>query len=167
MLRRSHRPTRNFSISGGLNWTHSEFKSYPNAAFLIPQPASAGGGNNPVPGSAAGNELPYAPKFTANIGLRYQIPLPSGHVELGSNYAYNDGWFAGPDNILRQSSYSLFNAQANWQISDNGPTIGVWVKNLFKERYYTFLSAGNNPGGYDQGIRGAPRTYGVKLGYEF
>ncbi len=160
-------PSQNLSISGGFAVSKSEFKSYPNAQFLVPLPISAGGGNDPIPGSAAGNELPYAPDFSGNIGFNYKVPLASGEINASANYAYSSGFFAGPDNILKQPSYGLLNAQLSWQTSDTGPTLGIFAKNITKEKYYTFLSAGNNPGGYNQGVRGAPRTYGVSLSYEF
>ncbi|GAA5063205.1 TonB-dependent receptor [Erythrobacter westpacificensis] len=160
-------PTRLFSINGGLNYSSSEFKEYPNAQFLVPQTEAQGGGNAVVLGSAVGNELPYAPEWTANLGANLEVPLDTGHLDFALNYHYNDGWFAGPDNILEQPSYHLVNGSIGWQIGDTGPNVGLWVRNLLEEEYYTFLSAGNNPGGYNQGIRGAPRTYGITLGYEF
>lgn len=160
-------PDKNLSITGGFAAMKSKFQSYPNAQYLVPLPVSAGGGNDPVPGSAAGNELPYAPDFTGNIGINYTVPLASGEVNASANYSYSGSFFAGPDNILKQPSYGLLNSQISWKTSDTGPTIGIFAKNITKEKYYTYLSAGNNPGGYNQGIRGAPRTYGVSLGYKF
>ena len=161
------RPNRMVSITGGLNWSHSEFTEYPAAQFLVPQTAEQGGGNAVVVGSAVGNELPYAPEWTANLGFNLELPLPTGYADLALNYHFNDGWFSGPDNILRQPSYHLVNASLGWQMGDEGPKLSVWAKNILKQEYYNFLSAGNNPGGYNQGIRGAPRTYGVTLGYDF
>ncbi|WP_339706394.1 TonB-dependent receptor [uncultured Sphingosinicella sp.] len=155
------------NLSAGLNWTHSKFKSYPNAIFLVPQPVSAGGGNAPVSGSARGNELPYAPDLSISASVDYSVPVGDGEARFNLNYSYNDGWFAGPDNILRQPSYHLMNGQINYTLPGGAVTVGAWAKNIFKEKYYVFLSAGNNPGGYDEGLVGAPRTYGVSLGYKF
>ncbi|HKQ80590.1 MAG TPA: TonB-dependent receptor, partial [Steroidobacteraceae bacterium] len=157
----------NLSIFAGATLMHSEFRSYDAAAFLVPQPVSAGGGINATLGSAKGNKLPYTPDFTFNVGSSYTAPLAKGEININLNYSYSDKWFAGPDNILAQPSYGLLDAGATYTLPGGNVSLGVWARNLTDEKYYVSLGAQANPGGGAQGAVGAPRTYGVKAGYKF
>jgi iron complex outermembrane receptor protein len=155
------------TLTAGANLMHSEFKSFPQAQFLIPQPASAGGGTLGVVGSAKGNELPYAPNSTFNVGADYSARLGNGKADLNINYGYTGRWFSGPDNLLKQDSYGLLNATASYTLPGDRIELGVWAHNLTDEKYYLFLAAAANPGGVEEGVVGAPRTYGISLGYKF
>ncbi|HKQ84818.1 MAG TPA: TonB-dependent receptor [Steroidobacteraceae bacterium] len=157
----------NVTLYGGAAVLHSEFTSYPDAGFHTLQPASAGGGAVKVTGSAKGNRLPYAPDFTANIGGEYVQPIGEGQLSLNLNYSYSDKWFAGPGNTLHQSSYGLFDAAATYTFAGDRLEVGIWGRNLTKEKYYVFLAEQANPGGYFQGLVGTPRTYGGMIGYKF
>jgi iron complex outermembrane receptor protein len=160
--------TENFRLSAGLSALKSKFKDYPQAQFLVPEPLSAGGGNNPISQSAAGNQLPYAPELVANLGAEYVVGLPGGtSLTFNANFYHSDKWFAGPDNILAQPSYQIVNARVTWALVGEKTRIGIWGKNLTNEKYYAFLSAGNNPGGYDEGTVSPPRTYGISLQHKF
>ena len=158
---------RHFTLFGGANLMHSEFTSYPEAGFFVPQPASAGGGTVGSIGSAKGNKLPYAPDLSFNVGGNYTAPIGDGEMSLNINYNYSGKWFAGPDNILSQGAYSLVDGSATYTFPGDQLNIGIWARNITNERYHAYLAAGGNPGGQQGGIGGAPRTYGVKAGYKF
>jgi iron complex outermembrane receptor protein len=160
--------TENFTVTAGISAIQSKFLSYPEAQFLEPVAAAEGGGNNPVSASAAGNELPYSPKFTGDVAGNYVFPLTSGaKVAVHSNFYYSAKWYPGPDNILTQPAYHLLNGRVSWTLPGDKLTLAVWGKNLTNQQYYTYLSAGNNPGGYDEGIVAPPRTYGISAKYTF
>lgn len=157
----------NLTLFAGANVMKSEFTSYPQAGFNFPQPASAGGGTNKVNQSAKGNRLPYAPNTTFNIGADYNVPLGEGGMSLKANYSYSGLWYAGPDNILSQSHYGLLDASLTYRFPRGRLELGVWGRNLTAEKYYVFLAAQSNPGGYEQGLVGAPRTFGGTIRYKF
>lgn len=161
------KPSDHLTLYGGVNLMHAEFKSYPSAPFFTPVPLAAGGGTIATTGSAAGNRLPYAPDYTFNVGGNYAAPIASGEINLNVNYSYSGKWFAGPDNILAQGAYGLLDASATYTLEDKGISIGMFARNITGEKYYASLNAAGNPGGYRQGLAGAPRTYGVKVGYKF
>ena len=155
------------SIFGGATLMHSEFRSYPLAAFLVPQPVAAGGGVSAMLGSAKGKKLPFSPDVTFNIGGSYTAPVAEGEINLNVNYSYSSKWYPGPDNIVAQPSYGLLDGSATYTLPGGRVSLGVWARNITDEQYYVSLGAQSNPGGGVQGVVGAPRTYGVKAGYRF
>ena len=161
------------TLFGGASLIHSEFTSYPDAGFFLPQPVAAnglsGGGTVKVIGSAKGNKLPYAPDFTFNVGANYKMPIGDGGLEFDVNYGYTSRWYSGPDNIrsASQRPYGLLDGSATYTFPGDHFSLGLWARNITKEKYYVTVSAGGNPGGYEQGLPGAPRTYGVRARYKF
>ena len=155
------------TLNGGLGLVDSAFKSYPAAGFFTPVPGSGGGGTVKTIGSAKGNSLPYASDVTFNVGANYSVPLGGGTADVNLNYSYASKFYSGPDNILTEPSRGLLDASVNYTLPGDGLIIGLWARNITKEKYHTFLVAGGNPGGYQDGSVGAPRTYGVRFGYEF
>ena len=156
-----------FTLTAGGTLMKSEFLSYPNAGFFTPQPASAGGGAVGTIGSAKGNKLPYAPDFTFNVGAAYTTPVGDGTLNANVNYSYSGRWYAGPDNIASQPAYGLLDGSINYTFPGDHLQAGIWARNLTDKKYRVFIAEQGNPGGYFQGLVGAPRTYGVSLGYKF
>ena len=154
-------------ISGGATLMDSEFRSYDGAAFHVPNPLSAGGGMVGSIQSAKGKKLPYSPDLTFNIGSSYSAPLGSGVVDINVNYGYSGKWFPEADNNLAQPSYGLLDGSATYTFSGQSLRVGVWARNITGEEYYVFLASQANPGGGRSGLVGAPRTYGVNVGYKF
>lgn len=161
----------NLTLNGGATLMHSEFTSYDGAAFLVPQPISGGGTiQDPAvlhPNGAKGNELPFAPNFTFNLGANYTLPIGDGEADFNLNYSYTGRMWAGPDNILKQPSYGLLDGSLTYKFPGNHFELGVWARNITKEKYFVSLTAAANPGGWEVGTPGAPRTYGVMAGYKF
>ena len=124
------RPTSQLSVRAGLELLHSRFGSFPLAPINTPLTQFPYGNCSNCVGSAGGNQLPVAPQAVVDLGVSYRIPTNSGDFELSSNYQYNDGWFAGPDNIARQPSYSKVNAQIAWTSTDRRYEVDLFGKNL-------------------------------------
>ena len=155
------------TLTGGATLMHSSFTDYKNAPFYVPQPASAGGGTIQENKSAKGNEIPFTPNFTANLGADYIVPIGDGKATFFLNYSYNSGWFASADNILKQSAYSLLDGSVTYTFPGNRIQLGLWAHNITATKYYVGLASGANPGGYQAGLVGAPATYGAMIGYKF
>ncbi|HKT14605.1 MAG TPA: TonB-dependent receptor [Allosphingosinicella sp.] len=155
------------TLYGGLGLLDSKFKSYPAAGFFTPLPASAGGGTLKTIGSAKGSSLPYASDVTFNVGANYSVPLGKGVADFNANYSYASKFYAGPDNILTEPARGLLDASVTYTLPNDGWNIGLWARNITKEKYHTFIAVVGNPGGSETGAVGAPRTYGIRIGYEF
>lgn len=153
--------TANFVITAGLSFMDSKYTSFPNADLTTPLP---GGGTNMGVGDAKGNKLSYAPDWTLNLAADYTIPTETGDVTLNATWYYNDGWYANPDNRLRQPSYHTVNASVSWTSPDEAWRVMAWAKNLFDEEYAIYLSAQANG---DSTQLAAPRTYGIDIKRKF
>src|SRR3546814_13606882 len=68
--------------------------------------------------NAKGNDLPNAPKLTANLSATYVIPSSIGDISFTGNVYYNDGRFAEVDNRLRDGSYTLVDASVGWKSTE-------------------------------------------------
>jgi iron complex outermembrane receptor protein len=110
-----------------------------------------------------GNKLQAAPDWTLNVGANYKIDLGNDRVELNANYYHNDGWFAEPDNRLKQQPYDTLNASISYTINDN-LTFSIFGKNLTDEYYAAFL--GEQDVG-DTITAAEGRTYGIKMSAHF
>ena len=130
--------TRNLSLRGGVEFTQSKFTSFPNALIATQLPT---GGTDIHTGSATGNELPFAPKGTLNAAADYRVPVPLGSIDMNVTYYYNNGWFAAPDNVLRQPAYSLVNASVTWTASEDRHSVKFWGSNLTNQAVATGLDA--------------------------
>jgi len=73
---------------------------------------------------------------------------------------------AANDPNLTQPEFGLFNVNTGI-ILDKGIEISLFMKNVFNKRY--IIDAGNlgNSFGIPTYIAGAPRFYGMRLGYSF
>jgi iron complex outermembrane receptor protein len=106
-----------------------------------------------------------APKWTANVGGSYTLPLTVGDVRLSLNYAYQSKVYFRADtphlDATAQTKYGLLDGRLNWHINDLNLDLSIWGKNLTNKRYLT--SATNLEAlGYDVGFVGAPRQVGVE-----
>jgi iron complex outermembrane recepter protein len=149
-------------LSGGLEALHSKYTSFPAAdsTTLVPD----GGGTSYSTASAAGNRLSQAPNFTIDTTADYYYPVSYGRIGTSATYSYNSGWFAEPDNRLRQRAYSLVNAQLYLSLMSDRLLIKAWGRNLNNAAYAQSLASQAN-GDYIQ--YAPPRTYGVTVEARF
>jgi iron complex outermembrane receptor protein len=148
--------SQQFTLSGGLEYLHTRFTSFPNAVISTPL---LHGGYLQVAGNAAGNELPQAPKFTASLTGDYRLmATPIGAFGLSGTYGYNNGYFTEPDNRLRQPSYNMVSASVKWTSLNDRYVVRLWGKNLANEVVATQLLTASQVVG--EGLF-PPRTYGI------
>ena len=144
----------------GASYIHARFTSdTPPVQYNVPNPPIPGG-SNPFFASADGNQLPYTPEWTANLGLSYLIPTATGDWTLDGQYLHNSGWFAEADNQLRQPAYDNVNAAVHWHVNNGPYTVSLWGRNLTNALVYT-SAAGNFLVSLAQ--YAPPRTYGVQF----
>ena len=122
------------------------------------------GGNCLLRGDATGNRLQNSPDFTASMGANLDIPSAIGKFSLAGNVSYNDGYVGTPDERVTQGSFVIVNSSLTWRNEDEHMFVRIWGNNLTDAFYRTQIGASNSG---DNGTAGAPRTYGVTVGFDF
>jgi iron complex outermembrane receptor protein len=154
------------TVNFGATYLDAKYRDYGNAPsgpVLFVPPF---GSTNPLLSiDASGNNLPLAPKFNATLGLQYNLKSAIGDWTASTDYNYNDGFYWEPDNLLRQGSYHIVNAQLRFE-PNKSYSISVWGKNLVDEKYAGFAATQAGPSGYPYAAA-APRTYGATFGFQF
>jgi iron complex outermembrane recepter protein len=148
-------------LVAGLSLLNDEFTSFPNADYEIPQ---SFGGNETVVRSAKGNHLPYTADATLNLTATYEMRTSIGIWNLFAGESYASGWYASPDNILRQSPYWMANASVQWQPVEGRYGVKLWGKNLTDRAVAATLVEANQG---DAVQYAPPRTYGVSFFMNF
>jgi iron complex outermembrane receptor protein len=152
--------THALRIDLGASYIHARFtSSSPLVQWNVPNPQIPGG-STPSFASADGNSLPYTPEWTANLGLNYLIPTPTGDWTLDGQYLHSSGWFGEADNQLRQAPYDNVNAALHWHVNNGPYTIGLWCRNLTNSLVYT-AAQGNFLVSLAQ--YAPPRTFGIQF----
>lgn len=150
------------TIRAGLSYIDSEYTDFLNAPVFTPTPFL--GGNSVSSADVSGNPLARTPDFTFNLGGDYNIHLESGQsVNLGLNYAYNDGYNWEPSSRTVQDSYGLLSAYVSWKSADERYGLRLFGSNLTGEEYFSFVTSTQVTDNYSAA---PPRTWGVELSFE-
>ena len=77
-------------------------------------------------------------------------------------------YYAKPESLdlYKIEGYTLLNTSVVLSPTDENWQLTVWVKNLADEEYYTYINDLSFAGAMIK-TPGTPRTYGVKLSYNF
>ena len=109
----------------------------------------------PGGGDVSGNQFTEAPSYTINVGGMYKDP--SGFF-IGANSRFIDGYFSygalDNDPLRYVSNAVIVDARAGWEFKTS--TLTVFAKNLFDERYLTYIANGAAQAGV-----GDSRQFGV------
>ena len=155
-----------YGLEADLAWQVSESLLLEGGLTLleteIDQSSDIGGNANKFDG----NPLPFAPDVSATLGGRYEF-TPSEGVEasIAAHAKYRGDYYLDPEGLdsRMQEGFTTLQAEANFIFTDTGVSLTLWGRNLTDEDYavsgYGFI-------GYDT-FRSDPRTYGVRIGYEF
>lgn len=154
--------TDNFSVNFGASFLDAKYKSAPGAIGYLPNPVGPSYGNTSITYDAAGNDLTQSPDVVFNIGGNLTIPTSVGDFDVNATLYYNDGFFWDQQNRLRESSYTILNAQIAYQATENW-RVRVWGKNLLDKKYYGYQFASSVG---DQGAPAAPLTFGIAVDWE-
>ncbi len=157
------RPTEHLSLDGNVSYLDAKFDRWPDAINNLQ-------GNAPV--DVSGNRLPSSPKWAANLGVSYAIPIGIwGSATLRGEYSYKSRTFFRPfeEMDLSQEPFGLFNARLTFEDADGRWSIASWIKNLTDEVAAAGMTQfGSSLSGRPRAvILHPPRTYGVTVGYRF
>jgi iron complex outermembrane recepter protein len=151
----------------GAEYLDAKYTRFTNAPIIAPRFSPPYGSSPQVQGDASGNDMVLAPKFTANAGLGYHTETAIGSFSTDLNYSYNSGFSWTADEYLKEGSYSLVNASVAFSPAHlQALEISLWAQNLTDTEYSVRAQQLSNEAGYRQSP-GAPRTYGIQLGYHF
>jgi len=119
-----------------------------------------------------GNDLPFAPRFTANAGFDWKLgTLAKGNLTLSPNLSYTSKQYFSPFNdaagnqYLNQGALTLLTANLVWDWDRF--SVRAWGTNLMNRRNFTYGLNLQQSFGYDYLLPGPPRMYGVALRYNF
>jgi iron complex outermembrane receptor protein len=155
------RVTNHLTLSASASYLHSQIGNFPGAPSTERDPVTGLSFNGPADFNAKGNQLPFAPTFTATPAITYSEPTEVGTFDLSGSLYYNDGSYTEIDNRLHIGSYHIVNASLLWTDKSNVWSIRLWGKNLTGAYYYDQFFG--RVGGPDYGEPAAPRTYGITL----
>ena len=176
-----YKVTSDFTINGGVAWTHARYKSFENAPYYsYCDPAAAADFTNPLncafsgtqsPGGivqastdASGFKMQRAPEFTGNIGASYGLDLGGGRLMLSGNLYYTSSFYFDPEQQFKQKGYEVLSLRAQWTDPTETYTVAAFGDNVTNSRYQTqvlFNTLGTGS------VWNSPTTYGVEVGVKF
>jgi len=121
-----------------------------------------------------GNEQPFSPELTANLGAEYRLmDIADGSLTISGDVQYKGHQWFDPFNSEQaegplnkgEDSYWLSNARLAY--NSDKLSGAIYVKNI-EDKYYNVY--GINTEGFASNnyfIRGEPRTFGVEITYHF
>jgi len=104
-----------------------------------------------------GNHLPYAPRYTYNLGAQYRHQ--SG-LFCRVDFFGTDRFFGDSANASRQDSYETVKVKLGFE--KERFDLYVWGKNVFDEKYLTYVAP---HGDYTVGLDGGPRIFGMTVNF--
>jgi outer membrane receptor protein involved in Fe transport len=152
-------------VNFGAQLLHAQFDRFANATCSNFTPGVALP-YAPITCDVSGNDLPFAPDLKFNFGASHQVPLGKwGALLLSGNLAYNSGYFAEPDNVVREGSFATLDASAEWRPNWRGLSVRFWLLNLTDAHYFDALATVQTLGVLNNPA--APRRFGASISYSF
>ncbi|MCX2782428.1 TonB-dependent receptor [Microbulbifer thermotolerans] len=138
----------------GLAWLDTEFSGAPEALCE----------------DCDGNEMAFAPRFSAAAVLTYSQQTSLGEIAYSAEYTFTGEQWSDLENTeaVRLDSRNVINLRAALTSADDSWTAGIYAENLFDEEYYHW--------GYAEALYNLPATktdpsrgrlLGVNLDYRF
>jgi iron complex outermembrane receptor protein len=164
-------PVRPLSISLSVGYTHFKYK--------LGNAVGCQALTNPVPGvnciisNPGPDDIPTGqPKFKANLGIQYDIPLPNGsHLTPRIDVTNQSEVFADVINnqqLARIPGRTLANGRLTWQSEDSKWMLAGFVTNLTDKKYYVSIFDLRSFGeGQESAQPGAPREWAITLKRSF
>ena len=116
------------------------------------------------------NDLPNAPEWTANLGIRWSTDVGQlGQFRLRADYSWRDDMYKDAINTpeTRQSAHGVLYAAAEFESADARWVFALFGDNLTDERY--IVAGGSNKPDFGAAFAtyARPRTWGLSARYSF
>jgi iron complex outermembrane receptor protein len=148
--------TDRLQLFAGFGYLHGYYTNYPDAQRYTPAGVAV-----TIP-NAAGFPLPYAPRYSGNVGFNATMPTSIGSFTFVPTVAYTDSFPFQTDPYFLIRRTVMVNAQVEWESPTvNGLAVRLWGRNLANEYTYGSTSVESSGGWY--AIASPPRTYGVMI----
>ena len=116
------------------------------------------------------NELPNAPEWTVNLGIRWSTDVGQlGRFTLRGDYSWRDDMYKDAINTpeVKQSAHGLLYAAAEFASNDARWTFTLFGDNLTDERYIAAGGSNKPDFGLAYATYARPRTWGLSARYGF
>lgn len=127
----------------------------------------------PVPAafkSFKGFDMPNAPRWTINAAIEQRFPLSNGgRVTARVASAYNSGYWTvfSQEAFTHQDSFTKTDANLTYNSPEDRWYFGAWVRNIENNASYYGAGQPSFDGAHVPTFIDAPRTYGVRAGFNF
>ncbi|MGK2909482.1 MAG: TonB-dependent receptor domain-containing protein [Sphingobium sp.] len=157
------RPVKNIDLAVSAEFLDPKFTDYPDAPFYQILPS----GELAVTDSrdASGFSTTQAPHFSLNASISHRLETSIGTFQSTAGANYRGATYADTFEQFPLRKRTLINLTERWESSDGQLSASLWMKNLLNERYDEFVNLVTPVAAAGQA--GAPRTYGITLGYRF
>ncbi|HEY4342937.1 MAG TPA: TonB-dependent receptor [Parvibaculum sp.] len=154
-------PTDQLNFNLGVNLMSAKYTDFNNGDFL----------NLIVPGynpntDQSGHYLNRSPVYTVSFGAQYDQPLDFGMLTFRSDIYVSGSYYLRPYNLAddKQSAYTTVGGSISFTPNDADWTVRAFIKNA-TNRAVLMGSIASLPG--QEGVYGAPRTFGVETSINF
>jgi iron complex outermembrane receptor protein len=116
----------------------------------------------------SGGAVEFSPKWSANIGGTFTLPVDEsvGKIEFGAAYRYTSSYLSG--GIGRSTPVKQLDANLTWSDVAGAPIdLSVFGTNLTKQFTYGYVLGLRDSFGFNVGYIGQPRMYGVRAKIRF
>lgn len=149
----SFRPTPDTMLTGFISYLHGR-----NKDFIDP---TTGINYNGLSG-------PYSADWTVGANVYHDFQLKNGYLRVQADARYESEWFADfvHNPGTRQAPYVKENASITWHSGNERWNLGLWCRNITNKAVIAATAAAGIPGPATA-YMDEPRTYGVRLGFDF
>lgn len=163
------RPSDFFRLEGAVTYVDAQFAEGQLTESLRPAPLTQAPGT--LLRDLDGLRLPRAPRWKFSVAGQVDQPLGDmGNITARAEYHWQSKIYFTVFNIdaASQESYGLLRASLGFTSADEKWSIRLFGDNLTGETYFTNqILTGTVYGAEFVGPLGAPRTYGIDLGFSF
>jgi iron complex outermembrane recepter protein len=175
-LQGSVQPTSGLTLAAGASFLHARYKRFPDITGVGLDPVNDI--NIEDVQDWSGLQMTRAPSFSGNASFNYETPAVGGLLRVSGNVSYagnspqsNPSVFGSKAGALARvqryenKAYTLVNGQLAWTAPGDHFTVTVFGTNLTNERH--FINYGGTTFFGDVGVHNQPRTFGIKLRYDY
>ena len=174
-------PTDNDTFTFAAEYADSEYKDFTYRSYRAANPdARTACLVSPVTGGTAqigfwqincnGFQLPRTPKWSGSASYSHVFPLANGgELEFSPNLTFASSRWLSAEFVenARAESYLLLNANLTYRSPDDDYSVQLFVRNITNEAVYTGTQQAPFIANFNGLDIAPPRTYGVRLRYDF